>query len=189
MRKALLLLLATIMSLGGTAIAYDSVNTGTVLQGTLSAELSSATAQVGDPGHNQRRARRLGRHNRLVIRSRYSGSEGWPRHARTAQFCHLIVFRRRKRAIPSLRLPRASPPGASAGKETTATVVGALFGCPARQIVGPFDWRDDRGRGRWCRYGFLADVEQRSGHRPATGVDGQGVLKDRNPHANESPER
>ena len=47
-KGTLLLLVTAMLFMNGIASAQDAVGTGTVLQGTLNAELSSATASVGD---------------------------------------------------------------------------------------------------------------------------------------------
>jgi hypothetical protein len=136
MCKALFLVLATILSLGGTANANDSVSNGTVLQGALSSDLSSATAQVGDQvvinGVRDDSGAITGTLFGKVTRVQKAGQGT---HAQLNFFIDRLSTQGTNYSVTAVSEGITSP-GAKAGKVTTAAVVGALSGALLGRLLG-----------------------------------------------------
>lgn len=136
MQKVLFVLLAAVLSVGGLAFADDGVNNGTVLQGTLSSDVSTATAQIGDPiiitgAHDDSGA---------ISGSLYGHVTQVQKAAPGVHAQLNFVIDRLSTAGTNYTVDAVSegitPPGASAGKEATAALAGALAGAFLGKALG-----------------------------------------------------
>lgn len=136
MRRALLLLLTILVVSSADARANGTVNSGTMLQGTLTTSLSSATAQVGDP---------------VIINNAHDASGS----ITGTLYGHITSVRPASRGVHAqldfvidrLQTSGASytvnaqskgilPPGASVGRQNTSVLLGALAGAILGRSLG-----------------------------------------------------
>ena len=135
-KKGSLLLLTALLFMSGIASAQDTVGTGTVLQGTLSADLSSATASVGD---------------KVVLSNAHDDSDtitgtlygqvtdvqkgGQGSHARLTFVINQLDADGATYSVTAVSEGITSP-GAKSGKVTTAAALGALGGALLGKFIG-----------------------------------------------------
>ncbi len=135
-RKVLIMLLVAFISVSGIAHADGSVENGTLLEGTLSAGLSSASAHVGDPVVIENVHDASG-----TISGTLYGHITQVQPAGRGQHAQLdFVIDRLATAGSSYSVVAVSkgitPPGANAGREETAALVGALAGALLGKALG-----------------------------------------------------